>query len=146
MNDPTFQGGLPDADTLGVFTSRPTVAETFHRARLPYWFIHPLPSFYMENVLRVVKPLDAEEWIELEAAEDFVPITVGPALKERIYALHKATDALPWYKNPFASDAPDKPLEMKPSAAGPSAAWPSTAGTSRLSDGLRHQEIARQTM
>ncbi|KAJ6530238.1 hypothetical protein B0H19DRAFT_967944, partial [Mycena capillaripes] len=140
IEDPTYRGGLPDADTIGVFTSSPIVAENFHRARLPYWFIRPLRAFSAENILRVVEPLDPAQWLELEAIEDFAPITVGLTLKERMRGLHKATDALPWYKNPFASGDTDKPLVMRSSAAAgrssvaglsSAVAGPSGAGLSR---------------
>ncbi|KAJ7935733.1 hypothetical protein B0H13DRAFT_2304233 [Mycena leptocephala] len=122
IENPAFRGGLPDADIMGAFTSNPTVAENFHRARLPFWFIRPLRSFTGENIFRVVEPLDPAHWLELDAVENFTPITVGSSVKERMRALHKATDALPWYKNPFASGDEAKPLVMRSSVAGSSSA------------------------
>jgi hypothetical protein len=131
IEDPTLQGGLPDADVMGAFTSNPTVAENFHRARLPYWFIRPLRAFSTENIFRVVEPLEPAQWIELEAAEGFPPIAVGPTLKERMRGLHKGTDILPWYKDPFASGDTAKPLVMRSSHVKPSSssavAGPSSA-------------------
>jgi hypothetical protein len=122
IENPAFRGGLPDADIMGAFTSNPTVAENFHRARLPFWFIRPLRSFTGENIFRVVEPLDPAHWLELDTVENFTPITVGSSVKERMRALHKATDALPWYKNPFASGDEAKPLVMRSSVAGSSSA------------------------
>ncbi|KAJ6593737.1 hypothetical protein B0H19DRAFT_919818 [Mycena capillaripes] len=113
IEDPTFQGGLPDADVMGAFTSNPTVAENFHRARLPYWFIRPLRAFSTENILRVVEPLESGQWIEFEAVEGFPPIVVGSTLQQRMHGLHKGTDILPWYKDPFASGDAGKPLVMR---------------------------------
>ncbi|KAJ7720321.1 hypothetical protein B0H14DRAFT_3520988 [Mycena olivaceomarginata] len=126
IEDPTFRGGLPDADTMGVFTSCPTVAENFHRARLPFWFIRPLSAFSGENIFRVVEPISATPWMELEALESFPPIIVGPTLQERIRGLHRGTDALPWYKNPFASGDEANPLVMR-SSAGTNATGSSSA-------------------
>ncbi|KAJ7314896.1 hypothetical protein DFH08DRAFT_972294 [Mycena albidolilacea] len=126
IEDPTFRGGLPDADTMGAFTSRPTVVENFHRARLPFWFICPLSAFSGENILRVVEPISATPWMELEALESFPPIIVGPTLQERIHGLHRGTDALPWYKNPFASGDEANPLVMR-SSAGKNATGSSSA-------------------
>lgn len=127
IEDPTSQGGLPDADTVGVFTSNPIVAENFHRARLPFWYIRPLRAFSGENILRVVQPLGPAEWMELEVVAGFSPIIVGPTLQERIRGLHQGTDTLPWYRNPFASGDVAKPLEMRSNVAGPSVSRSSVA-------------------
>ncbi|KAJ7815896.1 hypothetical protein B0H14DRAFT_3475802 [Mycena olivaceomarginata] len=104
MWDPKHVSSVPDDNTIGVFTSDPVVAENFDRARLPYWLIHPLAAFHRENILRVVEPLDAAEWMELEVVEGFPPIRRGSSLQQRIEALHAGTSALPWYKNPFIGD------------------------------------------
>jgi hypothetical protein len=104
MWDPKHVSGVPDDNTIGVFTSDPVVAENFHRARLPYWLIRPLAAFHRENILRVVEPLDAAEWMELEVVEGFPPIRGGSSLQQRIKALHAGTSALPWYKNLFIGD------------------------------------------
>ncbi|KAJ7440104.1 hypothetical protein B0H11DRAFT_2253265 [Mycena galericulata] len=127
MENPASQGGLPDADTVGVFTASPIIAENFHRARLPFWFIRPLSAFFEENILRVVRRLEPEEWMELEVYEGFTPIAVGPTVQERIHALIQGTETLPWYKNPFARGDEHKPLEMTSIVGGSSAAGPSVA-------------------
>ncbi|KAJ7038722.1 hypothetical protein C8F04DRAFT_1255643 [Mycena alexandri] len=113
MEDRNCVGGPPDADTVGVFTSDPTVAEKFHRAKLPFWYMRPLRAFHRENILRVVQPLDPAGSMELEVVEGFAPIIVGPTLQERIGGLHRGTDTLPWYKNPFASGDTAKPLVVR---------------------------------
>ncbi|KAJ7747589.1 hypothetical protein B0H14DRAFT_3514014 [Mycena olivaceomarginata] len=56
MLDASRLGGLTEADVLGVFTSDPVVAENFHCARLPFWYIRPLSALYRENILKVVVP------------------------------------------------------------------------------------------
>ncbi|KAF8125850.1 hypothetical protein K438DRAFT_2001910 [Mycena galopus ATCC 62051] len=55
MTDTSRFGGASDVDVVGVFTMDPLVAEQFHRARLPYWFIRPLSAFHEDNILRVWK-------------------------------------------------------------------------------------------
>ncbi|KAJ7715623.1 hypothetical protein B0H16DRAFT_1741780 [Mycena metata] len=113
MENLDCEGGPPDTDTVGVFTADPTVAEKFHRARLPFWFIRPIAAFHRVNILRVVQPLDPVGLIELEVVEGFAPITVGLTLQERIFGLHRGTDTLPWYKDPFAPGDTAKPLSSK---------------------------------
>ncbi|KAJ7468356.1 hypothetical protein B0H11DRAFT_1921223 [Mycena galericulata] len=128
MEDPTSGGGLPDADTVGVFTSSPIVAENFHRAKLPFWYIRPLRAFSGENILRVVQLLDPAQWMELKAYKGFAPIAVGPTVQERIHGLLQGTKTLPWYKNPFASGDTAKPLVTRSSVAGPNVTGSSVSG------------------
>ncbi|KAJ7792292.1 hypothetical protein B0H14DRAFT_3499397 [Mycena olivaceomarginata] len=129
MLDASRLGGLTEANVLGVFTSDPVVAENFHRARLPFWYIRPLSALYRENILKVVVPLDPAQWMELGAVEGFLPIQGGPTLESRIEALHRGTSTLPWYKNPFASGDTAKAIEMSAPApvAGPSRAIKTSA-------------------
>ncbi|KAJ7017593.1 hypothetical protein C8F04DRAFT_1200294 [Mycena alexandri] len=113
MEDLDYEGGPPDADTVGAFTADPMVAEKFHRARLPFWFIRPISAFPGVNILRVVQLLDPVGLMELEVVEGFAPITVGLTLQERIFGLHRGTDTLPWYKDPFAPGDAANPLSSK---------------------------------
>ncbi|KAF8164179.1 hypothetical protein K438DRAFT_1984879 [Mycena galopus ATCC 62051] len=137
MTDTSRLGGASDVDVIGVLTMDPLVAEQFHRARLPYWFIRPLSAFHEDNILRVVKPLDPAEYLQLAVVDGFSPIQGGPTLEHRIQNLHRGTSTLPWYKNPFASGHTSKAIEMPapgpsttPSAAGPSVRKSATVGAS----------------
>jgi hypothetical protein len=88
MWDQKHVGSVPDDNTIGIFTSNLVITENFHHARLPYWLIRPLAMCHRENILRVVEPLDAAEWMELEVVEGFLPIRGGSSLQQRIKALH----------------------------------------------------------
>jgi hypothetical protein len=90
IEDPSTEPGLPD-DCVGVFTSDPVVAQQFHTARLPYWYIRPLSAFRYENILSVVTPLDPAGMIELEAAHGFPPVPVGTDMEKRMRSLHLCT-------------------------------------------------------
>ncbi|KAF7339231.1 hypothetical protein MVEN_02000600 [Mycena venus] len=127
MTDTSRLGGASDVDVVGVYTMDPLVAEQFHRVRLPYWFIRPLSAFHKDNILRVVKPLDPVNLLQLAVVEGFPPIKGGPTLEQRIQNIHRGTSTLPWYKNPFASGHAAKTIEMP--APRPSRA-PSAAGLS----------------
>jgi hypothetical protein len=139
MMDTTRIGGASDANVLGVFTTDPVVAEQFHRARLPYWFIRPSSAFHDDYILEVVKPLDPADWLQLDIVEGFPPIKGGPTLEQRIQNIHRGTSTLPWYKNPFASGhtAIEMPAlglgSQAPSMAGPNVAKSSAGGPSRAS-------------
>ncbi|KAF8185778.1 hypothetical protein K438DRAFT_1765567 [Mycena galopus ATCC 62051] len=142
MTDTSRLGGASNVDVVGVFTMDPVVAEQFHRARLPYWFIRPLSAFHEDNILRVVKPVDPMDWLELAVVEGFSPIKRGPTLEQRIQNIHRGTSMLPWYKNPFASGHTAKAIEMPapgPSSA-PSAAGPSISKSSAMGKSSRRQK------
>jgi hypothetical protein len=100
MEDPTAEPGLPD-DCMGVFTSDPIVAQQFHVARLPFWFIRPLSTFLHENILSVVIPQEPIGKMELEVAPGHSPVSVGSNLEQRMRSLHLCTQSTPWYKDPF---------------------------------------------
>ncbi|KAK7013682.1 hypothetical protein R3P38DRAFT_3322376 [Favolaschia claudopus] len=109
--------GLPD-ECVGVFTSDPAIAQQFHKARIPYWLIRPLTAFHLENIVSVVKPVQASSAIVLVPAEGFAPVPVGPKLEDRLRSLHLCTRSTPWYTNPFAT-VPAVPSPVQP-IAGPS--------------------------
>ncbi|KAF8144834.1 hypothetical protein K438DRAFT_1992397 [Mycena galopus ATCC 62051] len=111
MTDTSRFGGASDVDVVGI-------AVLVHT---------PLSAFHEDNILRVVKPLDPAESLQLAVVEGFSPIQGGPTLEQRIQNLHRGTSMLPWYKNLFASGHTTKAIEMP--AAGPSRA-PSAAGPS----------------
>ncbi|KAF7376383.1 hypothetical protein MSAN_00053800 [Mycena sanguinolenta] len=60
-------------------------------------------AFGRENILRVVKPLDAAQWLELGLVPGFNPIPVDGSLESRIHGVRDGTSTLPWYKNPFGA-------------------------------------------
>lgn len=107
----TAEEGLPD-DCMGVFTSDPVLAQQFHVARLPYWLIRPLTAFHTENILEVVKPLEAAGTIELDAAPSFIPVSVGGTIEQRLRSLHLCTKVAPWYKDPFLALPPPPPATL----------------------------------
>ncbi|KAF8147544.1 hypothetical protein K438DRAFT_1944142 [Mycena galopus ATCC 62051] len=141
MTETSRFGGASDVDVVGVFTMDPLVAEQFHRARLPYWFIRPLSAFHEDNILRVVKPLDPAESLQLAVVQGFSPIKGGPTLEQRIQNLHRGTSTLPWYKNPFASGHTARAIKMP--VAGPSRA-PSAAGPSVVKSSIVGGKSSRQ--
>ncbi|KAJ7704529.1 hypothetical protein B0H17DRAFT_1326635 [Mycena rosella] len=137
INDVNASGGLPD-NCMGAFTSDLKVAQQFHLARLPYWFVRPLSAFHDTNILRVVYPRDPELEIELKFEPGAPSITVGVKAEDRIRALSRCTQTLPWYQHPFeaagpAAEAPSlqqqTPPDTSPAVAGPSAL--PMAGSSR---------------
>ncbi|KAJ7818080.1 hypothetical protein B0H14DRAFT_2601574 [Mycena olivaceomarginata] len=156
MLDASRLGGLTEANVLGVFMSDPIVAENFHRARLPFWYIRPLSALYRENILKVVVPLDPAQWMELGAVEGFLPIQGGSTLESRIEALHRGTSTLPWYKNPFASGDTAKAIEMSAPApvaglsqaiktSAPAAVAVNSPAARTSSSGNRFQPYARMS-
>ncbi|KAJ7688099.1 hypothetical protein B0H14DRAFT_2653383 [Mycena olivaceomarginata] len=102
MENPDVEAGLPD-NCIGVFTSDPAIAQQFHIARLPYWFIRPLSAFNNEIILSVVPLLDPTTMLVLDAALGYPSVPVGTDHDQRIRSLHLCTQNVPWYKNPFAS-------------------------------------------
>lgn len=115
-------GGQPDyetSDKIGVFTYDPAVAQFYHRARLPFWFIRPLTSETLHDVkiLRVVAPCEPGESLELAVVEGFDPIPAGLTLEQRMETLHARTSTLPWYKNPFKQGQAANPMDT-PSVSG----------------------------
>ncbi|KAJ7325828.1 hypothetical protein DFH08DRAFT_816906 [Mycena albidolilacea] len=102
MENPDVEAGLPD-DCIGVFTSDPAIAQQFHIARLPYWFIRPLSAFNNEIILSVVPLLDPTTMLLLDAAPGYPSVPVGTDHDQRIRSLHLCMQNVPWYKNPFAS-------------------------------------------
>jgi hypothetical protein len=132
MEDPDAQPGLPD-DCIGVFTSDPKVAQQFCAARLPYWFLRPLSTFHHENILRVVTPLDPAQFLDLEPAPGYDPISVGLNIEQRMRSLHLCTGNTPWYKNPFSLSQPSVWLPQN-AVAGPSHAQGQGSNRSREPD------------
>ncbi|KAF8188611.1 hypothetical protein K438DRAFT_1764349 [Mycena galopus ATCC 62051] len=88
MTDTSRLGGASDVDVVGVYTMDPLVVEQFHRARLPYWFIRPLSAFHEDNILRVVKPVDPMNLLQLAVVEGFPPIKGGLTLEQCIQNIH----------------------------------------------------------
>ncbi|KAJ6548387.1 hypothetical protein B0H19DRAFT_1265225 [Mycena capillaripes] len=111
----TVEQGLPD-DYMGVFTSDTELAQRYRMAGLPYWLIRPLTAFANENILEVVKPLEAAAKLELEPAQRFTPVSVGNTLEERLHSLHLCTS--PQFQPPLIRRRlPVYPTRIRPPLA-----------------------------
>lgn len=139
MENPDVEAGLPD-DCIGVFTSDPAIAQQFHIARLPYWFIRPLSAFNNEIILSVVPLLDPTTTLVLDAAPGYPSVPVGPDHDQRIRSLHLCTQNVPWYKNPFASPVAPSEQSTVSSVQPPQQA---VAGPSRTSQSSTIQKSIR---
>ncbi|KAF7336361.1 hypothetical protein MVEN_02184600 [Mycena venus] len=128
IEDPNVNSVHPD-DCIGCFTDDPHLAQLLWKARLPYWFIRPLKAFSDENILRVVVPFAASEFLEMNPAAGFSPVAAMDQLDDRLRLLHRCTQNTPWYRNPFE-------------AASPNVASTSVAGTSRARRAVEQSAIA----
>ncbi|KAF7367234.1 hypothetical protein MSAN_00785200 [Mycena sanguinolenta] len=128
LADPYANPADPD-DCLGCFTDDPRVAQIFWKACLPCWFIRPLQAFADENILKVVVPFLATDFLEMHPAEGFSPVPTTDRLEDRLRVLHQCTRNTPWYRNPLltASVSTSAPATCRPvqsAVAGPSRSAP----------------------
>ncbi|KAJ7638144.1 hypothetical protein B0H17DRAFT_1106295, partial [Mycena rosella] len=75
-----------------------------------FWLLRPTAAFFGENILAIAplgKPHLATRWS-----------TVGSA-DAKIEAMSRATQQVPWYKDPFSNEGSEKVTEGSPSQAGP---------------------------
>jgi hypothetical protein len=102
MNDLNAVPGTPDA-CMGVFTWDGTIAQQFHDASLPYWYIRPLAAFTVANIHRVVVPSDPLYALEVDPAPGYESgVEAGEKLDDRIGCLYGCTEAVSWYRNAFS--------------------------------------------
>ncbi|KAJ7136744.1 hypothetical protein C8R44DRAFT_868865 [Mycena epipterygia] len=118
IEDPNANTAHPD-NSMGCFTDDPHLAQLFWKACLPCWLIRPLKVFSDEIILRVVVPFAATDFLEMNPAAGFSPVAATDRLDDRLRLLHRCTQNMPWYRNPFE-------------AASPSVASTSVAETSRV--------------
>ncbi|KAK6974543.1 hypothetical protein R3P38DRAFT_3412473 [Favolaschia claudopus] len=110
-----------DDHCIGCFTDNPRIAQLCWQACLPFWLIH-------ENILRVVKPFAASDFLEMVPAPNFPPLTAATdRLEDRLRLLHSCTQSTPWYRDPFAADGSTVAVAST-SGAGPSVGGSSQGG------------------
>ncbi|KAF7330154.1 hypothetical protein MSAN_02465400 [Mycena sanguinolenta] len=122
LSDPDANPANPD-DCLGCFTDDPRVAQIFWKACLPCWFIRPLQAFANENILKIVVPFVATDFLEMVPADGFPPVPTTDRLEDRLRVLHKCTRNTSWYRNPLlvASASTSAPANPRPvQQSGPS--------------------------
>ncbi|KAF7337790.1 hypothetical protein MSAN_02253000 [Mycena sanguinolenta] len=83
LSDPDANPANPD-DCLGCFTDDPRVAQIFWKACLPCWFIRPLQAFANENILKIVVPFVATDFLEMVPADGFPPVPTTDRLEDRL--------------------------------------------------------------
>ncbi|KAK6988493.1 hypothetical protein R3P38DRAFT_3332029 [Favolaschia claudopus] len=121
ITDPTANPASPD-NCIGCFTDDPRIAQMYWQACLPFWLIRPLSAFADENILRVVLPLPAADFLEFAPAPGYSPMGATDRLDDRLRLLHRCTQSTPWYRDPFESNSPSAIASTSTSApiAGPS--------------------------
>ncbi|KAK7041209.1 hypothetical protein R3P38DRAFT_2768577 [Favolaschia claudopus] len=126
-NDCTANTASPD-HCIGCFTDNPRIAQLCWQACLPFWLIRPLRAFADENILRVVKPFAASDFLEMVPAPNFPPLTAATdRLEDRLRLLHSCTQSTPRYRDPFAA-AGSTVAVASTSGAGPTVGGSSQGG------------------
>ncbi|KAK7053669.1 hypothetical protein R3P38DRAFT_3305134 [Favolaschia claudopus] len=92
------------APCMGTFTFRPDVAQKFHAAGLPYWFLRPFHAFDNENILKVVSPITPPAVFTLEGLRVGEPLHQGMSIDGKIRAMGNFCRQMSWYHDPFAAD------------------------------------------
>ncbi|KAJ7019189.1 hypothetical protein C8F04DRAFT_1276569 [Mycena alexandri] len=105
----------------------------FWKACLPCWFIRPIQAFADESILKVVVPFAASDFLEMGPAPGFSPVPATERLDERLSLLHRCTENMPWYRNPFEDDGPAATNSAAGSSRGGSAAGPCSAPRRNMS-------------
>ncbi|KAJ7631337.1 hypothetical protein DFH06DRAFT_1337753 [Mycena polygramma] len=133
FNDPDANTALPD-DCIGCFTADPRIAQIFFKACLPCWLIRPLKAFADEYISQMVIPFKLPDFLEMKPAPEFKPVKATQRIDERLSLLHRCTQNMPWYQDPFEDGAPaSAPIASGSgsSRAGAAVAQSDTAGSSR---------------
>ncbi|KAJ7729666.1 hypothetical protein DFH07DRAFT_969414 [Mycena maculata] len=104
IDDPTGNRASPD-NCIGCFTDDPRIVQTLWRACLPCWLIRPLQAFADECILKMVVPFAAADFLEMNAAAGFTPVSATDRLDNRLSLLHHCTENTLWYCNPFQDAA-----------------------------------------
>ncbi|KAJ6497203.1 hypothetical protein C8R47DRAFT_1212738 [Mycena vitilis] len=104
FNDPEANTALPD-DCIGCFTADPRIAQIFFKACLPCWLIRPLKAFADEHISQMVIPFKLADFLEMKPAPEFKPVKATQLIDERLSLLHRCTQNMPWYQDPFDDGA-----------------------------------------
>ncbi|KAJ7857397.1 hypothetical protein B0H13DRAFT_2356962 [Mycena leptocephala] len=104
MENPSLHPGRASTSLMGVYTSNPKLAQQFHLAGIPYWYIRRATQFSKENILAIVAPRPPSE-VELEPHPLYnsVVCKTGQNTAAKIAAIHQVSRCLEWYKDPFDS-------------------------------------------
>jgi hypothetical protein len=114
---PRMDGHQPPATTVancvGAFTNMPYIAQYFHRAGLPIWFIQPWKTGpFPYNVLAVVTPLDPMDSLCISSHDPPFPVIFRGYMntREKHDAIHCYSRKWLVFKDPFH----DEPLSNDP--------------------------------
>ncbi|KAJ6495922.1 hypothetical protein DFH09DRAFT_1103592 [Mycena vulgaris] len=103
MEDPRNLYPLRPGKFVGVYTTDPQIAQRFHLAGLPYWYIRPACSFSKENILEIV-PVQPPSQLALAAHPNYQPIfrTTNTAdVNMKLDAIRRRSVSAEWYKDQF---------------------------------------------
>jgi hypothetical protein len=117
---PRMDGIQPPATTvancIGAFTNVPQIAQYFHRAGLPIWFLHPWKTGpFPYNVLTVVSPLDPADSLCITLHDPPFPVIYRGFMnaREKHDAIHRFSRKWLVFKDPFHDEPPSKEQEPK---------------------------------
>ena len=117
---PRMDGHQPPATTvakcIGAFTNIPEIAQFFHRAGLPIWFIQYWNTGpYLHNVLSVVTPLDPADSLCISPHNPPFPVIFRGYMnaRERHDAIQNYSRKWLVFKDPFHDGPPSKDPEHK---------------------------------
>ena len=110
---PRMDGLQPPATTvancIGAFTNVPHIAQYFHRAGLPIWFIQPWKTGpFPYNVLTVVSPLDPTASLCISPHDPPFPVIFRGYMnvREKHDAIHSYSRKWLVFKDPFHDEPP----------------------------------------
>jgi hypothetical protein len=113
---PRMDGHQPPATTvancIGAFTNMPQIAQFFHRAGLPIWFLQPWKTGpFPYNVLAVVTPLDPADSLCISQHEPPFPVIFRGYMntREKHDAMQSYSRKWLVFKDPFHDEPPSEP-------------------------------------
>ncbi|KAJ7174488.1 hypothetical protein C8R46DRAFT_1214688 [Mycena filopes] len=126
------------AQSVGAFTTVPSVAQQLWWAGIPFWLLRPTFTFDTENILEVVpltEPVfDLPDPDELGAGAPPV-LYSGNSTLQKIDAIHRAALYTPWYHDPFETGfdraASPSPTPVASTSTNPIAPPPPTQSLQR---------------
>jgi hypothetical protein len=104
------------ANCIGAFTNIPQIAQFFHIAGLPIWFIQPLkPGPFPYNVLAIVTPLDPADALCISPHEPPFPVIYRGYMnaREKHDAIQSYSRKWLVFKDPFHDEPPSEDPEPK---------------------------------
>jgi hypothetical protein len=102
------------ANCIGAFTNIPNIAQYFHRAGLPIWYIHSWKSGpFPYNVLAVASPLDPKDFVCISAHDPPFPVIYRGYVnsREKHEAIHSYSRKWLVFRDPFRDDPPSEDPE-----------------------------------